>query len=82
MHRWYFTPGALQACLEAAGLREVRVRSLQRYDFSNLALWLRDRRPTGLGAVELPPVLTTSLAGALESVGMGEYLVATALPPL
>lgn len=80
VHRWYFTPQSLQRCLERAGFRDVRVRSLQRYDFSNLAVWLRDRRASGLGAIELPGILTANMASALESVGMGEYLVADARP--
>ncbi len=54
VHRWYFTPRALQLSLERAGLKDIRVRSIQRYDFSNLACWLRDRRPTGNAAIELP----------------------------
>lgn len=79
VHRWYFTPRSLQLSLESAGLTVIQVRSIQRYDFSNMALWLRDRRPTGNGAVALPKILTASLASALESAGMGEYLIAEAV---
>ena len=78
VHRWYFTPRSLQLSLESAGLKNLHVRSLQRYDFSNIACWLRDRRPTGNGAIDLPRILSANLAGALESVGMGEYLIAEA----
>ena len=78
VRRWYFTPRALQLSLESAGLKNIRVRSIQRYDFSNLACWLRDRRPTGNGAIDLPQILSSNLASALESVGMGEYLIAEA----
>jgi 2-polyprenyl-3-methyl-5-hydroxy-6-metoxy-1,4-benzoquinol methylase len=78
VHRWYFTQRSLQLSLESAGLKNIRVRSLQRYDFSNIACWLRDRRPTGNGAIDLPRILSANLASALESVGMGEYLIAEA----
>ena len=78
VHRWYFTPRALQISLESSGLKNIRVRTIQRYDFSNLACWLRDRRPTGNGAINLPQILSSNLASALESVGMGEYLIAEA----
>jgi len=78
VHRWYFTARSLEMCLASAGLSDVRVRSLQRYDFANIAVWLRDRRPSGNGAIALPVILTTNLASAVESVGMGEYLVAEA----
>ncbi len=78
VHRWYFTQRSLELSLESAGLKNIQVRSLQRYDFSNIACWLRDRRPTGNGAIDLPRILSANLASALESVGMGEYLIAEA----
>jgi 2-polyprenyl-3-methyl-5-hydroxy-6-metoxy-1,4-benzoquinol methylase len=78
VHRWYFSPKALRMCLEAAGLSNVSVRSIQRFDFSNIALWLRDRAPTGIGREDFPKLLTTNLAAALEATDLGEYLVAEA----
>lgn len=76
VHRWYFSPKALRMCLEAAGFSNVSVRSIQRFDFSNLALWLRDRVATGIGREVFPKLLTTNLTAALEATDLGEYLVA------
>jgi|LakMenEpi03Aug12_release.lakeMendotaPanAssembly.Ray.scaffolds.fasta_scaffold3064119_2 hypothetical protein len=64
--------------LESAGLKNIQIRSLQRYDFSSLICWLRDRRPTGNGTIDQPNILSANLASELESVGTGGYLIAEA----
>lgn len=76
-HLWYFHAASLQALGRRAGLEPVSARTFHTYDLSNLALWLRDGRPTGLGkAPEFGPVLDAAWRGHLEANGWADQLLA------
>jgi SAM-dependent methyltransferase len=77
VHTWYFDQSSLETLSRAAGFAGCRVRSVHRFDLSNALVWLRDRRPSGLGAVSVSPVLNAAFAGWLESEGRADYLYAT-----
>ena len=50
-HLWYFDAPSLCRTAEAAGLKIVQMSTPHHYDLSNFAVWLRDQRPSGLGAL-------------------------------
>lgn len=77
VHRSYFTADSLRAAGAAAGFRHVDVRFQHRFDLANALLWLRDRRPSGLGAVKVPASVDAAFRAALEAEGRADYLVAT-----
>jgi SAM-dependent methyltransferase len=76
VHRWYFDAPSLVRLAQAAGFRKAQPFHVHRFDLSNFLLWLRDRRPTGLGKVAVPPALASALAPALEQGGRADYLYA------
>ena len=47
-----------------------------RFDLANFLLWLRDRRPSGLGKVAIEPVLDASFRASLCASGRSDYLYA------
>jgi len=75
-HLWYFTERALRELAIRAGFGECRVVHRHRYDLANALLWLRDRRPTGLGALKLDARLEAAWKSGLEAAGRGDYLYA------
>lgn len=77
VHTWYFDAASLAAVAGKAGFSGCTVRSVHRFDLSNALLWLRDRRPTGLGAVAVNPVVNAAYAAWLENEGRADYLYAT-----
>jgi 2-polyprenyl-3-methyl-5-hydroxy-6-metoxy-1,4-benzoquinol methylase len=77
VHTWYFDHSSLETLSRAAGFTGCEARSVHRFDLSNALLWLRDRRPTGLGAVGVSPVVNAAFAEWLEREGRADYLYAT-----
>lgn len=76
VHRWYFDAPSLAALARRAGFKDARPFHAHRFDVSNFLLWLRDRRPSGLGKVDVPPALQAAFAPALEQSGRADYLYA------
>lgn len=76
VHRWYFDRASLEALARRAGFAGVEVRHQHRFDFANLLLWVRDRRPSGKAAVPVPPALEVSFRQALVDSGRSDYLYA------
>jgi 2-polyprenyl-3-methyl-5-hydroxy-6-metoxy-1,4-benzoquinol methylase len=74
VHTWYLSARALRWMAEAAGFQGCEVRCTHRFDLSNFLLWLRDRRPSGLGRVAVPSVLDGTFRASLEASGRGDYL--------
>ncbi len=52
-HFWYFTGETLGALTAKAGLTTSELGYRHTYDLSNALLWMRDRKPTGLGRLQL-----------------------------
>ena len=75
VHRWYFDAASLAHCAERAGLTTIATHYVHRYDMANALLWLRDRRPSGLGGL---PVLDGIADGFwksyLEGTGRADCL--------
>ena len=81
VHAWYLDAGALTRLLTIAGFVEPRVTFHHRYDLSNAILWLRDKRPTGLGALAFAAPGDGVFRGMLEASGRTDYLYAFARKP-
>ena len=79
VHLWYFDADALGHLLRAAGFTDVSVSSVHRYDLSNAIVWLRDRRPTGLGAVPVAAAADAVFRGLVEAGGVADYLYASSV---
>jgi SAM-dependent methyltransferase len=76
VHRWYFDDKSLAAVARRAGFSEARPFFVHRFDISNFLLWLRDRRPSGLGKVAAAPGLNTAFRQSLIDTGRADYLYA------
>ena len=76
VHRWYFDAASLEQLALKAGFRSAKVNHVHRFDVSNFLLWLRDRKPSGLGKTNTPPVLDGAFVAALEASGKADYLYA------
>jgi hypothetical protein len=76
VHRWYFDALSLVRLGEAAGFRAVRPFHVHRFDVANFPLWLRDRRPSGIGKFRVPSALQAAFAPALEQTGKADCLYA------
>ena len=76
VHLWYFEAASLTALLHRAGFTDVTVRHVHRFDVSNAVLWLRDKRPTGLGALASTRDADTVYRGLLENSGRADYVYA------
>ena len=74
VHLWYFDAASLTALLRRAGFTDVTVQYVHRFDVSNAVLWLRDRRPTGRGALTSTREADALYRGVLESSGRADYL--------
>ena len=81
VHAWYFDAASLTRLLTIAGFVEPTVTFHNRYDLSNAILWLRDKRPTGLGALAFAAPGDAVFRGMLEASGRADYLYAFARKP-
>jgi len=74
VHTWYFDAEALSKLVYLAGFVEPSVSYVHRYDMSNAVLWLRDKRPTGLGALKVGALENALFSSMLEATGRADYL--------
>jgi len=81
VHTWYFDAEALSKLVRLAGFAEPVVSYLHRYDLSNALLWLRDKHPTGLGALKTVAVGDAFFRGMLEANGRADYLYCSCVNP-
>lgn len=81
VHTWYFDAEALSKLARLAGFVEPSVSYLHRYDLSNALLWLRDKRPTGLGALKTEAGEDAIFRGMLEANGRADYLYCSCVNP-
>jgi SAM-dependent methyltransferase len=74
VHRWYFDAASLSTLGELAGFQCVSLIHIHRFDASNVLLWLRDRRPSGLGKLRVPVSIDAVWARALEQSGKSDWV--------
>jgi SAM-dependent methyltransferase len=78
VHRWYFDADSLRTLLGTAGFSDISVSHVHRFDVSNAVLWLRDKRPTGVGAMPCPPGADAMYRAMLEASGRADYMYGAA----
>jgi len=74
VHLWYFDAEAVERLMRAAGFTDIAVSYHHRFDLSNAILWLRDKRPTGIGKLPVAGGASEVFRGLLESSGRADYL--------
>lgn len=52
-HLFYFNEDSISYILGKAGFKEYKIKYMHTMDISNMMLWLKEHRPTGLGKFEL-----------------------------
>ena len=76
-HIWYFDVSSLRRASESAGFTVVQVSTPHSYDLSNFCVWLRDQRPSSLGAVpELLGPTDAAFRAQIEAAGHGDAIYA------
>jgi 2-polyprenyl-3-methyl-5-hydroxy-6-metoxy-1,4-benzoquinol methylase len=82
-HLWYFDPNSLRRICETCGLKVVALSTPHYYDLSNFAVWLRDQRPRGLGALpDLSGPADAAFRSQVAASGHGDRIYATLEKPL
>ena len=76
VHLWYFDGDALRHLAKLAGFDRCEIQFKHRFDLSNFFIWLRDHRPSGLGAIPLDQTVNALWAQSLEKAGRSDYLYA------
>ncbi|HSK19852.1 MAG TPA: class I SAM-dependent methyltransferase [Longimicrobiales bacterium] len=76
VHRWYLDAAAVRSVAGSAGFDVVDIGFLHRYDLANMIVWLRDGRPSGLGAIPVGRAADAAFCSWLEEAGRSDYLVA------
>jgi 2-polyprenyl-3-methyl-5-hydroxy-6-metoxy-1,4-benzoquinol methylase len=74
VHTWYFDAEAITKLARLAGFADASVSYAHRYDLSNGLLWLRDKRPTGLGRLDVTGCVDGTFRSMLEATGRADYL--------
>jgi 2-polyprenyl-3-methyl-5-hydroxy-6-metoxy-1,4-benzoquinol methylase len=77
VHQWYFDAASIEQLALRAGFSRCAVTHVHRFDLSTLLLWLRDRRPTGMGKLEVSAALDAAFCRGLEAAGRADHLYAT-----
>ncbi|MEX2283737.1 MAG: class I SAM-dependent methyltransferase [Gemmatimonadota bacterium] len=76
VHKWYFDERSIRHLARAAGFRKCEVSYHQRFDWSNFALWLRDKKPTGNGKLQVARAVDLAFRNWLEEEGRADYIYA------
>jgi SAM-dependent methyltransferase len=76
VHLWYFTATSLKNLAEKAGFTKCEVRFDHRFDLSNAMIWMRDKRPSGLGKLKFDPSVNAVWKQSLMSQGRSDYIYA------
>jgi len=74
VHKWYFNKKSIEYIANELNFKKVEFIYKQKYDISNLLMWLKDKMPTGLGKINTLDELNSSYKGILEKQGLANYL--------
>lgn len=75
-HNWYFNGLSLEKLGSLSGFSEIAIGYRHRFDLSNALLWIRDKRPTGLGKMPILESLDANFQDTLTSQGISDYIYA------
>ncbi len=81
VHLWYFGASALKKLAAIAGFPTCDVTFDHRFDLSNAMVWMRDKRPSGKGAISFDPVLNAIWRETLIRQEGSDYLYAILKKP-
>lgn len=74
-HLWYFNDKTLIKVVEDAGFSNPEISFRQNFDISNVMLWLRDRKPTGNGKLDIfDSRINDAWIKFIESAGLGDLV--------
>lgn len=74
-HLYYFDEKSITYCLEEAGFTNYKIGYMHTMDMSNMMLWLKDKRPMGIGNLQLfDEGFNTLYKNYLEENGKANYL--------
>lgn len=76
VHNWYFNKKSLEYLANELNFKKIEFIFKQKYDLSNLLLWLRDKKPSGLGTVNTLNEINCSYKKVIEKQGISNYLYA------
>lgn len=76
VHNWYFDRDSLWNCADAAGLTDIKIRTIHRYGIGNTFGWLLENRPVGDKKYEfLNGHIDEVWRSCLNREGLGEALL-------
>lgn len=78
VHKWYFNRKSLKNILEKSGFSNIQFVYQQRYDLSNMLVWLKEKRPSGSGAVPFFSRLDDTYRENMVKSGRAENIFVTA----
>lgn len=74
VHKWYFNKKSLTYLANSLNFKRIEFIYKQKYDLSNLLLWLKDKKPTGIGNISILNQLDFLYKKILEDKGLSNYL--------
>lgn len=76
VHKWYFNGHSLTKLGEIAGFKSVKIKYVQQYDIGNNLLWIKDKKPSGLGKLPEFQGLDSAFRQYIESIGRSNFIYA------
>ncbi len=74
-HQWYFSADTLENLGVKAGLKIVHTGFRQNFDLSNAMLWMRDKKATGCGKLNIfDEQLKSAWISSIEAAGMADLI--------
>lgn len=74
VHQWYFNASSLTFISKKLGFKKIELIYKQKYDLSNLIIWLRDKKPSGNSKITNLANLNDIYSKTLEDQGLSNYL--------
>ncbi len=74
-HLWYFDAQTLSKIVEQAGFSGIEISFRHNFDISNAMMWLRDKKPTGNGKLNLfDSRVNAAWINFVETAGLGDLV--------
>ncbi len=74
-HLWYYNAETLKSSVEKAGFDQVNISFRHNFDISNMVMWLRDGKPTGMGRLDLfDSRINAAWVDFIEESGMADLV--------
>lgn len=74
-HSWYFCKDSLDYLFKNSSFKQYTIKGMHKYDISNLLLWLKENKPTGIGKITaFDEGFNNFYKGYLEDKGFSSHL--------